>query len=189
MKCDSTKIKSGDYFSRHSHGMIVGRNQSNPNFFLVRNEDGFEWSVDSNILEKEFVIDGQYETTEKKSLTEIQELFKSSRGVAMTVNFNKQVDPKHVVNEVVELYPNNGGISSKESFKKDVTKILKEALKGSERTMRGLHFGSQKDDGRILFTDLEVKMNPENNDSGFRYVDPRTINWVIIENVMYKVKK
>lgn len=176
---DFNKIKQGDVFSRTSYGKVVANKGTS---LIIENEKKLQWQIDKNIVESEFSFADSFSETKKMTRTELIELFKNNSRVAVTVNFNKKVDQKAVKDRLYELYPNKGSILSEAQFKKEVGKVVKEALEGEERTMRGYHVGSQDDTGRFYFQDLDVA------DGRPRQVDPRTINWVIVDNVKYEVK-
>lgn len=127
-------------------------------------------------------------TTEKITRTELVSKFLSSTRVAMTVNFNKKIKEAEVKKEIVNLYPNKGGkIISQADFKKEVGRMLD--LKGEERTMIGRHYGSQDENGRVSFIDMNAERDTSKDyDTRFRLVDPRTLNYLIVENVKYEVK-
>ena len=88
------------------------------------------------------------------------------------------------------LYPNKGGkILSEAEFKKKIASAVSDALVGEERTMVGRHYGSQDEFGRIRFIDMEEKKDDTKDyDTRQRLVDPRTICWLILRGVKYKVK-
>ena len=55
--------------------------------------------------------------------------------------------------------------------------------------MKGRHYGNIDDLGRIHFIDMEVEKgdNPD-YDGRSRQVDPRTIQYLIVNNVKYTLK-
>ena len=59
--------------------------------------------------------------------------------------------------------------------------MLKDATAGEERTMIGRHYGVTDEFGRLRFTAME-------KDGGLRLVDPRTVEWAIIDNIKYELK-
>jgi len=129
----------------------------------------------------------QFGKTEKITRTELTELVITSARLAMTVNFNKKVAVADVKKALHALYPNKGGIVSQAQFKKNVNKAVD--LKGEERTMVGRHYGTTDSTGRLQFIDMKaIKKVGADYDSRQRLVDPRTLNWAIINGVKYEVK-
>jgi len=125
--------------------------------------------------------------SEEKVLTrtEIADLFSHSTGVALTINFNKQVKEADVLASINDTYQN----STPAELQKKLKKVVKAALEGEERTMKGRHFGGTDGFGRIHFIDMDVEYDvAAKNDARMRLVDPRTIQWMILRGVKYTVK-
>lgn len=155
----------------------------------LKTDDGQSIVVDSVYVDNLLDSASQFDKVEKITRTELTEKFLASTRIAMTVNFNKQVKPADVKAAIVDLYPNKGGkLMSESDFKKAVAKAID--LKGEERTMIGRHYGVQDSNGRVSFVDMEVTKgtNPA-HDARLRLVDPRTLNWAIVNKVKYEVKK
>lgn len=147
--------------------------------------------VNKGYVENFLTSASQYESEEKKTKTEMAELFLASRGTAMTVNFNTQVKEKDAVEQLAAIYPNKGGkMVSEADYKKKVGEIISSVIVGKERTMVGRHYGSQNEFGRVSFIDMEITRDATkvDYDSRTRQVDPRTINWMIIRGVKYTTK-
>ena len=60
-------------------------------------------------------------------------------------------------------------------------------LEGEERILIGYHKGEATPQGRILVVDLEASFDKKEI-TKVRQVDPRTINWLIVDKVKYTVK-
>lgn len=178
-KCDINKIEVGDIFSRHSYGSIIQKERGS---IKVKNEEGYEWTVSNDIVEKEFSFSGQIVEEKEVTRTEIIEIFKMHPRFALSVNFNKKVNAPDVKKALYELYPNKGQILSEANFKKAVNAAVSSALVGEERTMIGYHTSAVDNTGRIIFTDMKA------SDGRPRQVDPRTINWLIVDNIKYTVR-
>ncbi len=163
----------GEKWSRHSYGKVVGLNLVD-NTVIVQNETGFEWQVGMPIFEKEFKLATPFQKEEKLNQTDLIRKIEENQRIAMTVNFNKQVDEKTVADKVEGMIK-----EGKVPTRRTLLKRVRELLVGEERTMVGRHSGAKDDRGRLHFTDM---------DKGPRLVDPRTINWAIIDGVKY-VKK
>jgi len=174
--CNASRLKAGDKFSRISYGEVVSKQFGE---IRVRNEDGFTWSIGSNIVEKEFTIADQYEKTEKVTRTQMVDLIKKSARVVMSITFRKKPEHKDLVDAVEMLITEH---ATKKIGRRTLSAQLKVATAGKERTIVGRHTGAVDDFGRICFTDMEAA------DGRLRTVDPRTVDRCIIENVCYEVK-
>lgn len=127
----------------------------------------------------------QYIEMVKVSKTEATNIFLSNPNIAMEVNFNKQVKETDVVKELMEAYEGSTIKSMEAAFKK----TIKKALSGEERTIRGRHNGNQDEFGRVHFTDMEIEKNASSSyDVRHRLVDPRTLNYLIVNGIKYVVK-
>ncbi len=111
-------------------------------------------------------------------------MFIGNPGVAITVNFNKQVKDADVVKEVMDAYSG----STPKVFEVALKKAVKSALTGVERTMIGRHYGDMNEFGRVNFIDMEETRTPGSYDNRLRQVDPRGLNWFICRGIKYTVK-
>lgn len=76
---------------------------------------------------------------------------------------------------------------SESDFKKAVNAAIE--FKGEERTMKGRHYGATDPGGRYHFVDMEQENDSSKDyDTRNRLVDPRTLNWLIVNGVKYQVK-
>mgnify|MGYP001619705887 CR=1 FL=1 len=145
----------------------------------LKNNNGDNIVVDKGYVEKCLVCADQFSKIKQITQTEIAQLFLSSPNVVFTVVFNKQVQEKDVVLELMEAYKNSTPGEIEKSFKKSV----KNALQGVERQLIGYHSGNQDQFGRISCIDMEISVG-----HNVRLVDPRTISSLIILGTQYKVK-
>lgn len=173
-KSATSEPKAGDFFSRLSYGEIVS---VGPDFVTVRNEKGNAWDVGRQIFDDEFVVATVYQKEEEVNQTELIQKITGAQRVAITVNFNKQAKHTDLVDQVHEWLTGDAPKN-----KRALSKELKTVTAGPERTMTGRHFGTTDDRGRIQFLDVE------NANKGMKLVDPRSVNWAIIEGVKYVVK-
>lgn len=143
--------------------------------------------VDSGYVDKHLASANQYEKTEKVTKTRLAEIFYENSRIAMTVNYNKQVDQNSVLDEITNIYDQLKFNMTKDDFKKEAKKALN--LKGEERTMIGRHYGSHDVNGRVHFIDMEISRDTTKDyDTRQRLVDPRTLNFIIVNNVKYQSK-
>lgn len=187
-KCNVNELKGGEYYSRLSFGKILS---SNGRSITIQNEDGKSWTIDEDIVSLEFDIHGQYTSEEKVTRTEMVNILKVSTRIVFIVNYNKQAKPADVIAEISELYPNKGGdLKSEKAFNKAVKERIDAFIKGDERTLIGWHQGREDDFGRLRVIDLQEPKELTDNgyDKRFRLVDPRTLNWLIVNNIKYTIK-
>jgi hypothetical protein len=173
-KSNARQLKRGDKWSRHSYGEVV---DFRPGAVTVRNEHGLEWTIDASLFEKEFNVADQYAKVEKVNRTEMVEKITAAARLVMTVHFRKKPEHKTLTNLVTELL--DGNISRPGPRK--LSTMLKEATAGEERTMIGRHYGVSDEFGRLRFTAME-------KDGGLRLIDPRTVEWAVIDGVKYELK-
>jgi hypothetical protein len=175
--------------------LAVGEILSETQYYKVLQKTKTQVQLETDTGEK-IVIDKPYvellqsasqsTSEEKVSKTAATEIFKAASFQAVTVNFNKQVKEADVVKEIVGAYET----STPKGFAKAVKDAVKRSNAGEERTMVGRHFGAADDFGRIHFIDMNIPRGKADADYDVRQrlVDPRTINWVIINGVKYTVK-
>jgi hypothetical protein len=157
----------------------------------LKSDDGADIVLNKGYIENMVTSASQYSSEESISRTEIAALFLSSPGVVLTVNFYTQVKEKDALAAMEAIYPNKGGkMLSEADFKKKAKEILSSVITGKERTMIGRHYSSVNEFGRVSFIDMEVDKDTTkaDYDSRTRQVDPRTINWMIVRGVKYKIK-
>jgi hypothetical protein len=151
----------------------------------LKTDNGEDITVNADYINNHVNVADQYDTEEIKSRTEVIQIFLAHPYTAMTVNFNKKVDPKEVAKEIEEAYLN----STPRDASTKMRQALNRALEGTERTMIGRHHGHHDEFGRVSFVDMQIARNTSaNTDTRLRLVDPRTINWLIVKGVKYKVK-
>ena len=176
---DFKKLKVGSKLSESQYykvEKVVG------NQVQLRNDFDEPVVVDNNYVEKCLTSADQFEQERTMSRTDVANLFIASTNVALTVNYNKQVNEKDVKDQLVSLYPNKGGkILSEADYKKAISKVISSALSGEERIMVGRHYGNQDEFEKSQDKSLDY-------DNRQRLVDPRTINWLILKGVKYVVK-
>lgn len=148
--------------------------------------------VDSDILSSAETFTG----TEEKTATELAEIFINSPRIAMTVEFYKKDKPKtktQFKNEVQTWTENvkneflANGVSALEKY---ATQPVLPYTPGELRIMKGRHYGSLDEFGRVHFIDMEEeKGNKPDFDARTRQVDPRTLVSVTVGGIKYTKKK
>lgn len=175
-------LKTGEVLSEQQFYKVV---KTSGDKVQLKNDNGEMIVVDSNYAEKCLTSANQHTSEKTVNKTEAAAIFLSQAGVAITVNFNKQVKEADVVKEIMSTYEG----SAPKVFEAAVKKAIKSALTGTERTMVGRHYGDMNELGRVQFIDMEEEKTPgKDYDSRQRQVDPRSINWFISRGVKYTVK-
>lgn len=172
-KSNVAMLKPGDKWSRHSYGEVVA---SNLRSIRVKNENGLEWTIDADLFEKEFNVADQFQSVLTVNRTEMVEKITQAARLVMTVHFRKKPEHKTLVDTVNKLL--DGSTRPKP---RALSKLLRDAAAGKERTMVGRHYGTSDEFGRLQFTAME-------KGGGLRLIDPRTVEWAIIDGVKYELK-
>ena len=186
-------LKQGDIFSETQFYVVkeVKSNQA-----ILTDEFGNDVALNENYINDLLKSADRFSKTEKKTMTELADLFVSNRGVAMTVCFTKKAEKKLVKDfkaEVAQWTENvkqaflDKGLSGLEQF---ATTPVSEFKLPETRVMKGRHYGHMNDLGRIDFVDMEQKkgVDAKGGDTRMRQVDPRTIQYLIVDNVKYELK-
>lgn len=151
---------------------------------LKNDHNGESIIVSKAYVETFLTSSSQFSKENKVTQTEIIDLFKQGTSVALEVNFNKKVDEKDVLNEILETYKT----STPAEIEGRLKKTIKGAIQGVPRTLKGYHFGHQDAFGRYHIIDMESPKGTGAYDARNRLVDPRTINYLIIRDTKYVVK-
>lgn len=175
---DSSILKKGDKWSRQSYGQVIQRGFGKVE---VQNENGDTWAIDSELFEREFRVHDQFEDTVEKTKTELAEICMENPRVVMTVCFNKQVEPNDVADALREEI---GDQKASDITSRTFRKMVRSLIAGEERVMVGRHTCTKDTGGRLFFHDMEASAADRT-----RRVDPRTIKWMIVNNIKYVLKK
>lgn len=184
-RCSVAAMKEGDVASRHSFLRIVGfqdevgmamppRLATN---VVVQNEEGRSWVISKEIVENELSTANQSSVEHVMNRTALIEVMMSHPRQAMTVTFRKKVDAKAVA-KALHTY-----IEDPKAWEVKV----EEALAGEQKTMVGYHEGSLDPHGRLRFIEATDPLNP--NTGGFKLVDPRTVERLVVDLNTYMVKE
>lgn len=178
-------IHVGDIFSEASFYKVTGITANSIEFEL----NGENVTIGKDYVDKVLQSGDSFTSTEKKNKTELADLFINSSRVALTVAFYKQDKPKtkklfnqEKADAIQKIQ--NAKVSEVEGLLSDlIDNPILPYTPGELRVMRGYHFGSKDDLGRITFTDMDA------TDGHTRLVDPRTIQYVVVGGVKYELKK
>lgn len=181
------KIEKGQIFTEFQSYKVL---EAQGNKVTVENENGDKIGLPTQYVEQLLFSADYFETEEKLTMTELAEKFTSSSRIAMSVAFykaNKKKTQKAVkaekeawAKEVVELF-NEKGKSAVEEY---ASKPVLDYIPGELRVMKGYHYGTMNELGRINFIDRECT-----DAHNIRQVDPRTIQYLIVNKVKYSLKK
>ena len=182
-------LKKGSILSETSFYVVKEVNSSN---IVVTDENDNEITIGKEYVESVLNSADDCDTTEKKTMTELAEIFINSPRIAMTVAFyKKDVEKTKKAYEAEKTAKVNEITNAKVS---DVPRLLNQLIEnpisktipGELRVMKGRHYGQIDELGRVKFIDMEL---PKADPAGrIRQVDPRTIEYIICNNVKY-VKK
>lgn len=167
---------------------------------IVRDDLGNKITMGEKYVEQICVSADSWEFEEKKSMTELAEIFISSPRIAMTVAFYKkdEVKTKTAYNKEVSdaiLRVQNAKVSEVEGLLKNlIENPISKSTPGALRIMKGRHHGHIDELGRVHFIDMELdNIKKPSADGGVydtrkREVDPRTILYLIVNKVKYTLK-
>lgn len=186
-------LKKGDIFSETQFYIVKDVKSDHA---VMTDELGNDVALNNNYINDLLKSADQFNTTVKKTMTELADLFLNNKGVAMTVCFTKKAEKKTAKDfkaEVAQWTENvkqsflDNGIKGLENY---ATTPVNEYKPAEERVMKGRHYGHMNDLGRIDFIDMEQPkgVDGKGGDTRMRQVDPRTIRYIIVDNVKYELK-
>ena len=186
-------LKKGSILSETSFFIVK---ELTPKNVIVNDEHGSEVAISYPYVEKALNSADAFETEERKSMTELAELFINSPRIAMTVAFYKkdvektkkayEAEKKAIIQKVVDAKVSDIPSLLNELIENPLSKVIP----GELRVMKGRHYGNVDELGRIHFVDMELtSLVGKDYDSRIRQVDPRTIQYLIVNNVKYTLKK
>lgn len=177
------EIKQGDILSEIQYYNVLDATGSG----VKVNFDGTdkEVSLSEYYLKTAKMYSADYfEITEKVTATRMAEIFLEKSRLPMTIEFytkRKESDAKKWAEDITH----NNILNVKE-----ITKQLKEFLRGDLRMMVGRHYGVwTPNNTRISFIDMKLERDMSKDyDTRTRQVDPRTLQSMIVDSVKYVLK-
>jgi len=162
---------------------------------VVLDDHGHSINLSDRYVKEICISADSYDSEEERTMTELAEIFKNSPRIAMTVAYvtkptektKKDFDAEKA-NKIREIQ--NASLSNATALLNDLIEnpITKE-IPGKLRVMKGRHYGHMGDLGRIDFIDMELTRDvTKDYDTRTRQVDPRTIQWLIVNKVKYTRK-
>ena len=171
------RLKKGDIVSEHQFYKVKEFTQTGVAFI---NDDGIDIHVANDIVNSCMSDASQFDEEVEVSRTRLIEIFTQNPRIAMTVSFTKKINTKEVAAELYKAFKNKENLLASD---------IEFLMRGKERIMRGRHEGQHDDFNRIQFVDMDIKRDTSKEyDTRLRKVDPRTLNWVIVNNVKFKIK-
>lgn len=145
--------------------------------------------VDKGYVEAYLNSADQFSKEEDMTKTALAELFIGNPRIVMTVAFFKQDKVKTIKAYKAEVQLQAEQVQ-KDFMAKGISAVIdalsnpvSKVIPGELRIMRGRHYGEVDDLGRIAFTDMEVT-----DGTPLRAVDPRTIQYIIVNDIKYSLK-
>lgn len=190
-------LNVGSILSESSFFVVNKVNKTN---IEVTDDYGNNLEIGLPYVEKVLQSADLFESEEKKTMTELADLFINSPRIAMTVSFYKKDTPKtqkaykaEVAKAISDVQ--NAKVSEVEGIlTKLIENPLSKVIPGDLRVMKGRHYGFVDELGRIHFIDMELPKEIKKNKDGVDYdtrkreVDPRTIMYLIISGTKYSLK-
>ena len=146
-----------------------------------------EIEIGKDYLENIISSAEQFTSEEKVNQTELIKTILTNARIATSIYFKKQdkkKTKKAYLNEIEiqaeavrEDFLNSGMSAVIKALSDPISKVIP----GEMRLIKGYHHGTQDERGRITFVDME-------DDNMVKAVDPRTIEYAIINNVKYILK-
>jgi len=162
---------------------------------VVKDDNGHIINLSKRYVDEITSCADCYDTEEKKTMTELAEIFVNSPRVAMTVayitkgtektkkDFESEKNAK--IREIQSASLSNATSLLEDLIENPITK----SIPGKLRIMKGRHYGHDGDMGRVQFTDMELTKDlSKDYDTRLRLVDTRTIQWLIVNKVKYILK-
>ena len=190
-------LKVGSILSESSFFTVK---KVNPKDVTVVDDLGNELNISNSYVEAVLSSAELFESEEKKTMTELADLFINSPRIAMTVSFFKKDKDKtktaynKEVKEAIEKVQ-NAKVSEVEGLLKDlIENPISKSIPGESRIMKGRHYGFQDELGRIHFIDMELPKEIKKTKEGVSYdtrkreVDVRTIQYIIVGGIKYSLK-
>lgn len=186
-------LKTGHILSENSFFTV---NSVEANGVECTTDDGQTVRLGRRYVESIMQSGDLYSSEEEKTMTELADIFINTPRVAMTVAYFKKDKKKGVraykkeVAEAVERVK-NATVGTVESVVLDlIDNPITKVIPGELRVMRGRHYRSINDLGRVSFIDMEVTDPIKGDyDPRVKQVDPRTIQYLIVNDVKYTLKK
>lgn len=170
-----SEIKVGDYLSETQYYQVTKKTNET---ISVINERAFEFQISHNIVEEGILSASQFNDERIVIRSELVSILENAKDTVFTVNFHKLPNEKSLLEKLQDVRLADLGDSVK------LKKLAKSMNLGEERTLIGHLNHTEPKMGRSSVTDLEIPIGHHRN----RLIDHRTLNWMIINNIKYRVR-
>lgn len=178
------KLKKGDVLSEFSTFTVE---EVLANGITVKDKFGNSVEIGTSYVERVLCSDSQFTEQQAVTRTELSEIVASNKNVAMQVYF-KKADTKKTKKAYNQELDDRASLLESEFMNKGRS-VLKDALinpvlpyiEGEMRIMRGYSLGTKNAQGLLEFIDVE-------DDSKVKQVNPRTLEYVVVNNIKYSRK-
>ncbi len=147
-----------------------------PNCFIVDTRDGQRWAISKQVVARNAWHASHYTKTERASKQRIGDVLADAGDAVFTVQFRKQPTPQQIAAELAR--------ADIEEITADAIERLalaRKLLRGERRRLTGHLVRTDTRLGRYLVRDLNVRRPG----SDIRWIDGRTIEWLILKGVRY----
>jgi len=187
-------LKAGSILSESSFFIVK---KILPGSIVVSDEHGNDnITLGNKYVEKILSSADYYDREEVKTRTELIEIFDSNPRIAMAVGFYEKDkeklvrDYKSEVEAAKQAFVNAKMSELPIMVQNLIENPITRTTPGAFREMKGRHYGSYNEHKRMSFIDMEVtKDNSASYDNRTRQVDPRTIEYIIVNGCKYNLKK
>jgi hypothetical protein len=171
---DKSKLSVGQYFSAVSYMKVTNIEE---NKITVKNHRGESWFISKDLLVRDMWAADHFDKEVKCTMTDLAGILESCGDTIFKVKFHKKVDEKQVLEQLEKI--NFSDLSDS----KMLNDLSNKMLKGEECELVCHLVESNNHLGRSLVIDLNAESN------GYRQVDHRTIDYIILKNVKYSLGK
>lgn len=168
------KFETGQWFSQSCYLTVK---EITPARITVKNSFGDEMHVSRDILEK-MDSANHFQKEVPLNMTELAELLENAGDTAFTVSFKKKVTEESVMEKL------QGATAKDLDNNKFLAQLSKELTEGEDCLMTCHLVEAESSLGRSTVIDLTTS-----SPNKFRQVDHRTINYIIINNTKFVLKK
>ena len=188
-----TDLKPGSILSESSFFIVKSINKDD---IAMVDDFGNELTIGKPYVQNILSSADSFVSEEKKTMTELAEIFIGSPRIAMTVAFYKKDVTKTQKAYKAEIAAAVAKVQAARVSEVEglltslIENPISKVIPGELRVMKGRHYGHVDELGRIHFTDMEQTrdISKRDYDTRKREVDPRTILYLIVNNVKYSLK-
>ncbi|MCB9806250.1 hypothetical protein H6775_03810 [Candidatus Nomurabacteria bacterium] len=179
-KVDISQVKVGDRLSEVQYYEVVSVEKGRMN---LKTHKGMNITVTNAIVEECMNSSEQYSEEVKVSRTEMAEKLRHAGDMVFKVCFNKKPKESVLCQEIYDAVKRKGSAYPKaEDVQANIARLVKNGLNGEERVLVGYLLRTETTEtGYSLVADLV--------NGGVRQVDHRSLNWLVLNDKKYVLKK